>query len=111
MNVLFITLCALQVIIGFIIGAILGCFYATIMDRINKKMSITKVFNIFKKDTCFCFNCNHILKQRDMIPIISYLKYKGKCKYCGGKIGLRNIYYEFVIGLIVMIGICVFIIY
>ncbi len=32
-----------------------------------------------------CSECNTRLKTRDMIPLISYLWYRGRCRYCGRK--------------------------
>lgn len=33
-----------------------------------------------------CFSCGHILSVFDLIPVFSWLFYRGKCRYCGGKI-------------------------
>lgn len=48
----------------------------------------------------YCFNCKTELNLRDMIPIISYILYRGKCRYCGNPIGIRNLISE-IIGLVV----------
>ena len=34
----------------------------------------------------FCGHCNHKLETADLFPIISWLRSKGKCRYCGGEI-------------------------
>ncbi|MCF0146112.1 MAG: prepilin peptidase, partial [Eubacterium sp.] len=36
-----------------------------------------------------CAVCGHPLKAADLIPIVSYLVLKGKCRYCGDKISPR----------------------
>ena len=38
----------------------------------------------------YCTDCKHILKLQDMIPIISFLRLKGKCRYCYSKYPLYN---------------------
>ncbi|ADQ05144.1 Prepilin peptidase [Caldicellulosiruptor owensensis OL] len=36
-----------------------------------------------------CPNCNKKLKWCDLIPVLSYIFLKGKCRYCGHKISIR----------------------
>jgi len=36
-----------------------------------------------------CPNCNKRLKWYDLIPVLSYIFLKGKCRYCGQKISIR----------------------
>ena len=52
------------------------------------------------KGRSFCPACNHELKWFDLIPIFSYLTLKGKCRYCGAKIPLRDTILEGVGGLL-----------
>ena len=62
-------------ILIFIIGTIFGSFYNVVGYRLPNKMSI--VF-----PSSHCPNCNHKLKFYELIPILSYLFLKGKCKNC-----------------------------
>ena len=63
----------------FVIGLVLGSFYNVLGYRLPKKESI--VF-----PSSHCPNCNHKLKLFDLIPVLSYLFLKGKCRYCKKKI-------------------------
>lgn len=40
----------------------------------------------FMKGTSHCENCGHALEQKDMVPIFSWLRLKGKCRYCGSPV-------------------------
>ncbi len=52
--------------------------------------SKTSVFDV----NCYCSNCNHKIPLSQQIPIFSYLFSKGKCKFCGNKIGIENFLLE-----------------
>ncbi len=41
-----------------------------------------------------CDNCGHKLNLLSQIPIISYIKNKGRCKYCKSKIDIKNFWLE-----------------
>ena len=45
-----------------------------------------------------CENCNHQLAWYDLLPIVSWLWLKGKCRYCGKKIGLTALLLEISVG-------------
>ncbi len=65
-------------IIGFIIGSFLNvCIY-----RIPKGETV--VYN-----SSHCPHCNTNLEALDLIPILSYIFLKGKCRYCGAGIKMR----------------------
>ncbi|SEQ11282.1 Peptidase A24 N-terminal domain-containing protein [Lachnospiraceae bacterium NE2001] len=36
-----------------------------------------------------CTSCGHDLAPNDLIPIMSWLRLKGKCRYCGEPISVR----------------------
>ena len=42
----------------------------------------------------YCPKCAATLGARDLIPIISYLIQKGRCRYCGEPIGRRYLWVE-----------------
>lgn len=44
-----------------------------------KKLSITT-------ERSRCTHCNHELAPRDLVPVLSYLWLRGKCRYCGKRI-------------------------
>lgn len=77
----------------FIIGTVFGSFFTLAVYRIPLKKDITH-------ERSFCPNCNHKLGFWDMIPIVSYLVFRGKCRYCGEKIRIRYLILEVLSGLV-----------
>lgn len=77
----------------FIIGITFGSFFTLAVYRIPLKQDITHTRS-------YCPNCNHKLSFFDMIPILSYIFLKGKCRYCGNKIRIRYLLLEVLSGLI-----------
>lgn len=63
----------------FLIGITLGSFYNVVGFRIPQGQSIIKPRSA-------CGTCKHTLSPLELIPILSYLIQKGKCKQCGAKI-------------------------
>lgn len=59
----------------FIVGTCLGSFYNVLGLRVPNKESIIK-------PRSHCPNCGHTLSVLELIPIISFLCLKGKCKNC-----------------------------
>lgn len=80
----------------FIIGTVFGSFFTLAVYRIPLKKDITH-------ERSFCPNCNHKLGFWDMIPILSYLCFRGKCRYCGEKIRIRYLILEVLSGLVFLI--------
>ena len=37
----------------------------------------------------FCLQCHHFLNWKDLVPLLSYLFLKGRCRYCQSKISVR----------------------
>ena len=46
-----------------------------------------------------CDVCGHALGAGDLIPIISYLRSGGRCRYCGAKFSAESTWVEFTLGL------------
>ena len=51
----------------------------------------------------YCPNCNHSLGFFDLIPVLSYITLKGKCKYCNEKISPRYLILEIGSGLLFLL--------
>ena len=66
-------------IIFFIIGTVFGSFYNVVGYRLPKGESIIY-------PSSHCPNCNNKLKTLELIPVLSYIFQKGKCKHCQTKI-------------------------
>jgi prepilin signal peptidase PulO-like enzyme (type II secretory pathway) len=66
-------------LITFIFGTCIGSFLNCLIYRLNNKQS-------FLRGRSFCPHCKHKLSFFDLIPILSFVFLKGKCRYCGKKI-------------------------
>jgi prepilin signal peptidase PulO-like enzyme (type II secretory pathway) len=87
-------------ILIFLIGISIGSFLNVVADRVPLKQSIVS-------PPSHCFNCGHVLVWKDMIPVISYIMLRGKCRYCGHSIGPRSMIVELVTGLLfILAGLC-----
>ncbi|NLD20520.1 MAG: prepilin peptidase [Clostridiales bacterium] len=51
------------------------------------------------KGRSHCAVCGHQLATSDLIPIVSYLALRGKCRYCGEKISPRYVVVEIMLAL------------
>lgn len=66
----------------FIFGIVIGSFLNVCIYRIPKEESISLT-------PSHCCSCNHRLYPLDLIPVMSYIFLKGRCRYCGEKISVR----------------------
>jgi len=80
-------------IIIFCMGTLFGSFFTLAVYRIPLGKDITH-------ERSFCPNCNHKLTFFDMIPLLSYIFLKGKCRYCKQKIRPRYFLLELFTGII-----------
>jgi leader peptidase (prepilin peptidase) / N-methyltransferase len=68
--------------IGFVLGAIIGSFLAAVLVRWPEGRSVTK-------GRSRCDSCGRTLSPRDLVPILSWLLVKGRCRHCGAAIDKR----------------------
>ena len=66
----------------FLFGLAVGSFLNCIIYRLEEGES-------FLRGRSFCPHCGHILSFGDLIPVLSFLILKGKCRYCSQKISLQ----------------------
>lgn len=64
------------------IGLIIGSFTNVVIYRLPIQESI-----VFPPS--HCPNCNERLKAKDLVPVLSWLFLKGRCRYCGAEINSR----------------------
>lgn len=69
----------------FILGLLFGSFLNVVADRVINGESIVK-------GRSHCDSCKKTLTARDLIPVLSIIVAKFKCRYCGTKLSL---YYPF----------------
>lgn len=75
-----------------IMGLLVGSFLNVCIYRIPREESIAF-------PPSHCPNCGTGLKPMDLVPLLSYLYLKGKCRYCGQKIYPRYLIIESIHGL------------
>ena len=77
----------------FAIGASVGSFVNVVADRIPAGKSLVR-------PRSFCDSCRRPLSNLDLVPMLSYLLLRGKCRYCSAPIPLRLFAVELVTGLL-----------
>lgn len=83
-------------IILFIIGSIFGSFANLVVIRTIRDESIVY-------PPSHCDSCDHRLRIKDLIPIISYIFLKGRCRYCKSKIHIETFMVELISGILILI--------
>ncbi|MBD5080736.1 MAG: prepilin peptidase [Ruminococcaceae bacterium] len=76
----------------FIVGSTIGSFLNVLAYRIPIKESIVK-------GRSHCTTCGKQILNRDLIPILSWIFLRGKCRFCGEKISPRYMIVELICGL------------
>ena len=71
-----------EIFLFFILGACVGSFLNCVIYRLETGES-------FLKGRSFCPKCKHSLSFWDLIPILSFIFLKGKCRYCKEKISIQ----------------------
>ncbi len=84
-------------ILIFVLGAIFGSFFLVVAERGVRRENMTT-------SRSHCDHCQHILKWYDLIPILSFIFLKGRCRYCQNKISIINLLMELVTSLLFLIG-------
>ena len=65
-----------------ILALFIGSFLNVVIYRVPRQESVLWPGS-------HCPNCNHRLKARDLLPLLSFLRLKGRCRYCGQLISRR----------------------
>ena len=80
----------------FILGLMVGSFLNVVIYRVPNEISIIK-------PNSRCGECNTTLKWYDMIPVVSLLLLKGRCRYCNTRISYRYSFVEILTGVITVL--------
>ncbi len=83
----------IYLILFFITGLLFGSFYNVVGLRLPKKESIIY-------PSSHCPKCNHKLSWYELIPVLSYIFLKGKCKNCKEKISIMYPVMELISGIL-----------
>ncbi len=82
-------------ILAFILGTVFGSFYNCMAMRVAAKED-------FIKGRSHCMSCGHELSAGDLVPVLSYLFSKGRCRYCGEKVSVRYPLTELLFGVLTL---------
>ncbi|MDR2492689.1 MAG: prepilin peptidase [Coriobacteriales bacterium] len=85
----------------FCLGAAVGSFLNVLVYRLPLRLG-------FVVGTSQCPSCGHRLAAHDLIPVISYILLRGRCRYCGRPISLRYPFVELLGGLSAVVSYCAF---
>jgi len=81
----------------FIFGLVVGSFLNCVIYRLEQKQS-------FLQGRSFCPHCKHILSWQDLIPVLSFLILRGKCRYCGKPISIQYPLIEIATGILFVLS-------
>ena len=79
--------------IVFVFGSVIGSFLNAVIWRLDKNKSVLKGRSI-------CPQCKHVLSAQDLIPVISFVLLKGRCRYCRKPISFQYPIVEVATGLV-----------
>lgn len=63
-------------------GLCIGSFLNVAIYRIPRRESVSE-------ERSHCPKCGHPLAAKDLVPVLSWVVLRGKCRYCGAPISLR----------------------
>lgn len=66
----------------FVLGLVLGSFFNVVVYRLPRNLSLVKPGSS-------CPDCGHRLTPGELVPVLSFLRQKGRCKECKGHISWR----------------------
>ena len=79
-------------IVGFVLGAITGSFLNMLIWRLPRGKSLVDPAH------SICPRCDHRLTALDLMPILSWLRTRGKCRHCAAPIASRYLWVEVLVG-------------
>lgn len=87
---------AVYMILFLIVGLFFGSFFAVVGIRLGRGES-------FITGRSHCDTCHHPLAWYDLLPLVSFVSLKGRCRYCHSKISPLLFFIELFTGLLFMI--------
>ncbi|MDO4661834.1 MAG: prepilin peptidase [Tissierellia bacterium] len=84
-------------VFSLVLGLVIGSFNNLVVTRLIRNESI-----VFPNS--HCDSCGRKLRYIDMIPVISFINLKARCRYCNEKIPVDNLINELLTGFIFIIS-------
>ncbi|MEK7096145.1 MAG: prepilin peptidase [Patescibacteria group bacterium] len=96
----------LELVVLFVLGLCFGSFVNAVVWRTRQqaksrklKTKSPKQFSILNGRSQ-CVHCGHVLFSKDLVPILSWLILRGKCRYCQKPISLQYPIVEILLGVV-----------
>ena len=89
-------LCAAVTVLGLCLGSFLNCQVLRLAARRGGK-------TVQSRRSC-CPHCSHPLGPAELVPVLSYLVLRGRCRWCGGRISPRYPASELIAGAICLLS-------
>lgn len=78
------------IVILLVLGLCFGSFVNAYVWRIHSRSKTGKLSNLSVwHGRSMCPNCHHVLKSTDLVPVLSWIVLKGKCRYCKKPISIQ----------------------
>ena len=86
-----------RLLVGIVVGLIIGSFVTMLSYRLPKRISIITPGS-------HCPACKTPLTPRELVPILSWVMQRGRCRTCGVFTGWRYLLIELATGIAVMVA-------
>jgi prepilin signal peptidase PulO-like enzyme (type II secretory pathway) len=86
-----------QQIFIFVFGTLIGSFLSVIIWRL-------RVGENFLSDRSCCPHCRHVLSWHDLVPLLSFVWLRGRCRYCTQRISCSYFLIELSVGLLFLLS-------
>src|ERR1044071_268451 len=83
----------MTIVISAAYGLLFGSFLAVVVDRVPRGASIVSPGSA-------CGNCDLRLGPRDLVPVVSWLALRGRCRRCHVNIGKEPLVLELITGIV-----------
>ncbi len=93
----------LIVVFGVLLGFALGSFTTCVVYRIPRGLSIWRNDKASAAYRSFCPQCRSVLTARDLLPVLSWLMLRGRCRHCGNPIGVSYVVIEIAVVIMTVI--------
>ncbi len=78
---------SLLIVVVVLAGLVVGSFLTVVVDRVPRRASVVA-------PPSACGSCGHRLGPLDLVPVVSWLMLRGRCRRCGAPIGVEPIVIE-----------------
>ena len=78
---------SLLIVLAVVAGLLIGSFLTVVVERVPEGGSVMH-------PPSRCGSCDHRLGPLDLVPILSWVALRGRCRYCGANIGVEAIVIE-----------------